>query len=209
VDGAFFNSGQSCCAVERVYVHEALWEPFVEGVVEAVHRYRLGDPLDPETSLGPMASAKGAEGVRRQVADAVADGATAHVERQLFPADRPGTAWLMPQVLTAVDHRMEVMREESFGPVVGLMPVAGDEEALRLMNDSRYGLSASIWTRDMEAARQLAERVKAGTVLANRCDYLDPFLAWTGIGDSGRGASLGRYGFEAVTRPRSFHLRSP
>jgi acyl-CoA reductase-like NAD-dependent aldehyde dehydrogenase len=115
----------------------------------------------------------------------------------------------MPQVLTGVDHDMAVMREESFGPVVGLMKVTGDEEALRLMNDSRFGLSASVWTRDLEAAARLAARVEAGTVLANRCDYLDPWLAWTGVGDSGRGASLGRYGFEAVTRPRSYHLRSP
>ncbi|HEX8639712.1 MAG TPA: aldehyde dehydrogenase family protein [Allosphingosinicella sp.] len=209
VDGAFFNSGQSCCAVERVYVHEAVWAPFLEQVVEAVHRYRLGDPLDPETSLGPMASARGADGVRRQVAEALAAGATALVERQLFPADRGDGAYLMPQVLTGVDHDMAVMREESFGPVVGLMKVTGDEEALRLMNDSRFGLSASVWTRDLEAAARLAARVEAGTVLANRCDYLDPWLAWTGVGDSGRGASLGRYGFEAVTRPRSYHLRSP
>jgi acyl-CoA reductase-like NAD-dependent aldehyde dehydrogenase len=208
-EGAFFNSGQSCCAVERVYVHEAVWAPFLDGFVEAAQAYRLGDPLDPETSLGPMASAKGAEGVRRQVEEALAGGATAHVERQLFPADRARSAYLMPQVLTGVDHSMRVMREETFGPVVGLMPVSGDEEALRLMNDSRYGLSASIWTRDLETAARLAARVEAGTVLANRCDYLDPYLAWTGVGDSGRGASLGRYGFEAVTRPRSYHLRSP
>ncbi|HWT12577.1 MAG TPA: aldehyde dehydrogenase family protein [Allosphingosinicella sp.] len=206
-DGAFYNSGQSCCAVERIYVHEAVWEPFLDGFVAAVQDYRLGDPLEPETSLGPMASARLAGQVRRQVAEAVTAGARTHVERQLFPADEEGTAYLMPQVLTAVDHGMAVMREESFGPVVGLMRVPDDGEAVRLMNDSALGLTASIWTADLEAAQRLAAQVEAGTVFANRCDYLDPELAWTGVKDSGRGASLGKYGYESVTRPKSFHLR--
>ena len=205
-DGAFYNSGQSCCAVERIYVHEGVWQPFLEGFVEAVHQYRLGDPLDPQTSLGPMSSAKLARQVRRQVADAVAAGAQSHVERQLFPRDEEGSAYLMPQVLTGVDHNMAVMREESFGPVVGLMPVRDDSEAVRLMNDSDLGLTASIWTNDLDTAGRLAAKVEAGTVFANRCDYLDPKLAWTGFKQSGRGASLGRYGFESVTRPKSFHL---
>jgi acyl-CoA reductase-like NAD-dependent aldehyde dehydrogenase len=208
VDGAFYNSGQSCCGIERIYVHEALWQPFVRRFVEAVHRYRLGNPLDEETSLGPMSSAALAGRVRRQVRDAVAAGAVAHVEPQLFPADEAGTAYLMPQVLTSVDHGMAVMREESFGPVVGMMAVSGDEEAVRLMNDSAYGLTASIWTGDLAAAERLAPRVEAGTVFANRCDYLDPRLAWTGMKESGRGASLGKYGYDSLTRPRSFHLRS-
>jgi acyl-CoA reductase-like NAD-dependent aldehyde dehydrogenase len=192
VDGSFYNSGQSCCGIERIYVHE----------------YRLGDPLDPDTSLGPLASARAAAGVRQQVRDAVDAGAQTQVERELFTSDKAGTAYLMPQVLTGVDHDMAVMREETFGPVVGIMPVKNDEEAVRLMNDSQYGLTASIWTRDLEAARALAPRVEAGTVFANRCDYLDPALAWTGVKNSGRGATLGRYGFESVTRPRSFHLRT-
>ncbi|MGA9581727.1 MAG: aldehyde dehydrogenase family protein [Allosphingosinicella sp.] len=208
VDGSFFNSGQSCCAVERIYVHEALWQPFLDRFVEAASRYRLGDPLDPETSLGPMASAKGAASVRRQIGQAVDSGASAHIDPQLYLGDCGDGPYLMPQVLTWVDHSMAVMREESFGPVVGIMQVAGDEEAVRLMNDSAYGLTASIWTSDVEAAERLAAQVEAGTVFANRCDYLDPTLAWTGVKDSGRGASLGRYGFESLTRPKSLHLRS-
>ncbi len=208
VDGAFYNSGQSCCGVERIYVHDAVWRPFLDRFVEAASQYRLGDPLEPETSLGPMASGRGAEQVREQVRQAVEAGATAHLPAQLFPRDRGEGAYLMPQVLTGVDHSMAVMREETFGPVVGIMKVADDEEAVRLMNDSAYGLTASIWTCDIEAARRLASQVEAGTVFANRCDYLDPVLAWTGVKESGRGASLGRLGFESVTRPKSLHLRS-
>jgi acyl-CoA reductase-like NAD-dependent aldehyde dehydrogenase len=207
VDGTFFNSGQCCCGIERIYVHEAVWEPFVGGFVEATQLYRLGNPLEEETTLGPMSSAGLASKVRCQVEEAVAAGAEAHISRQLFPADAPGMAYLMPQVLTGVDHGMALMREENFGPVVGIMKVGGDEEAVRLMNDSRYGLTASIWTSDVDAAERLARDVEAGTVLVNRCDYLDPALAWTGVKDSGRGASLGRYGYEAVTRPRSVHLK--
>jgi acyl-CoA reductase-like NAD-dependent aldehyde dehydrogenase len=207
-DGGFYNSGQSCCGVERIYVHEALWEPFLDGVVAAARTYRLGDPLDPATSLGPMATAKGAREVRRQVREALAAGAVAHVPPQLFPGDTGEGQYVMPQVLTGVDHDMAVMREETFGPVVGIMKVSGDEEAVRLMNDSAYGLTASIWTGDLEVAALLAPRIEAGTILVNRCDYLDPFLAWTGVKQSGRGASLGRYGFESVTRPRSLHVRS-
>lgn len=208
VDGGFYNSGQSCCGVERIYVHEAVWQPFLDGFVDLASQYRLGDPLDPETSLGPMASARGAASVREQVRQAIDAGATAHLPSQLFPADTGDGPYLMPQVLTGVDHSMAVMREETFGPVVGIMKVKDDEEALRLMNDSAYGLTASIWTRDLDAAERLAPRVEAGTVFANRCDYLDPLLAWTGVKHSGRGASLGRYGFESVTRPKSLHLRS-
>lgn len=207
VDGSFYNGGQSCCAVERIYVHDSVWQPFLDGFVETTRQYRLGDPLDPETSLGPLATAKAAAKVRDQVAAAVAAGARTHVDPMLFPADEPGTAYLMPQVLTGVNHDMAVMREETFGPVVGIMRVADDEEALRLMNDSDYGLAASIWTRDLDAANALAGRVEAGSVLVNRCDYLDPGLAWTGVKQSGRGASLGRWGFDSVTRPKSLHAR--
>jgi acyl-CoA reductase-like NAD-dependent aldehyde dehydrogenase len=208
VDGAFFNGGQSCCGVERIYVHEDNWRPFLERFVDGVHQYRLGTPLDAETSLGPMSSARLADQVRNQIAAAVEAGAQLHINPQLFPDDMPGTAYLMPQVLTKVDHSMAIMREETFGPVVGLMPVKDDAEAVRLMNDSPYGLTASIWTSDMDAAERLAVQIEAGTVFMNRCDYLDPALAWTGVKDSGRGASLGRYGYEAVTRPKSIYLRN-
>jgi len=206
-DGCFYNSGQSCCAVERVYVHEEIWQPFLDQMVEAACRYRLGDPLDAETDLGPMASAAGGSQVRKQVAEAVAAGATAHIEPQLFPADSGDGPYVMPQVLTGVDHKMALMREETFGPAVGLMKVANDAEAVTLMNDSDFGLTASIWTSDIGTADTLAPQIEAGTIFVNRCDYLDPRLAWTGVRRSGRGASLGRWGFEAVTRPRSFHLR--
>jgi acyl-CoA reductase-like NAD-dependent aldehyde dehydrogenase len=155
-----------------------------------------------------MASASGAASVREQVRRAMEAGAAAHIPSRLFPADSGDGAYLMPQVLTGVDHDMDVMREETFGPVVGLMKVTDDEEAVRLMNDSAYGLTASIWTGDLDTAGRLAARVEAGTVFANRCDYLDPLLAWTGVKHSGRGASLGRYGFDSVTRPKSLHLRS-
>jgi acyl-CoA reductase-like NAD-dependent aldehyde dehydrogenase len=208
VDGSFYNSGQSCCGVERIYVDESVWKPFVDDFVKAASRYRLGDPLDPEIGLGPMASARGAASVREQVLEAIAAGATAHIPSRLFPADSGEGPYLMPQVLTGVDHSMALMREETFGPVAAIMKVSGDDEAVRLMNDSRYGLTASIWTRDIDAAERLALQVEAGTVFANRCDYLDPFLAWTGVKDSGRGASLGRFGFDSVTRPKSLHLRS-
>ena len=208
VDGSFYNSGQSCCAVERIYVHEDVFGPFLDRFLEETRHYRLGDPLDPETSLGPMSSPALAAKVRHQADEAVNAGARAHIEHQWFPTDLPGSPYLMPQVLTQVDHGMAVMREESFGPVVGIMKVADDEKALRLINDSQYGLSASVWTRDEDAAIQLSSWIEAGTILANRCDYLDPHLAWTGVKLSGRGASLGRYGFEAVSRPKSLHFRS-
>ena len=207
VDGAFFNAGQSCCGIERVYVQRALFDRFVEAFVAKVKEYRLGDPLDPATTLGPMARARGADFVRDQTAEAVAMGARALIDPRAFPADRPGSPYLAPQVLVDVTHGMRVMSEESFGPVVGIMPVADDAEAVTRMNDSRYGLTASIWTGDPEAALALGDELETGTVFMNRCDYLDPALAWTGVKDSGRGVTLSRIGYEALTRPRSYHLR--
>jgi acyl-CoA reductase-like NAD-dependent aldehyde dehydrogenase len=207
VDGAFYNSGQSCCGVERIYVHASAYEAFVAGYAELVRRYRLGDPTDPEVDLGPMVRAEAAALVREQTAEAQANGARALVDARGFPADAPGTPYLAPQVLVDVDHSMRVMTEESFGPVVGIQRVRGDDEAVALMNDSAYGLTASVWTRDGEAALALGARVETGTFFMNRCDYLDPALAWTGVKDSGRGCTLSRLGFEALTRPKSFHLR--
>ncbi|HEX6317678.1 MAG TPA: aldehyde dehydrogenase family protein [Burkholderiales bacterium] len=203
VDGAYFNSGQSCCAVERIYVERRRFADFVDAFVALVKQYRLGDPMDPRTTLGPMVRAQAAEHVRAQIRDAVQKGARA----LLSTDDREGSAYLPPQVLVDVDHRMAVMTEETFGPVVGIQAVDGDDEAVRLMNDSRYGLTASIWTEDADAALAVGERVETGTWFMNRCDYLDPALAWTGVKDSGRGCTLSRLGLESFTRPKSFHLR--
>jgi acyl-CoA reductase-like NAD-dependent aldehyde dehydrogenase len=203
VDGAYFNSGQSCCAVERIYVHHSVYQPFVEAFVDLTRQYRLGNPLERETTLGPMVRTDAAESVRAQIRDALNRGAKSLVRSP----DKPGTPYLPPEVLIDVDHSMAVMTEETFGPVVGIQPVQNDDEAIRLMNDSRYGLTASIWTLDIAAALSIGERVETGTWFMNRCDYLDPALAWTGVKDSGRGCTLSRLGLETFTRPKSFHLK--
>ena len=207
VEGVCFNSGQSCCGTERIYVHESHFSTFVDGFTEVMKAYRLGDPTHPETNLGPMVRTRNADHVREQVAAAVASGAKALISEDHFPAASPGTPYLAPQVLIDVDHSMDIMSEETFGPVVGIMPVAGDAEALQLMNDSRYGLTAAIWTADSVAATALAEELETGTVFMNRCDYLDPELARVGVKDSGRGCTLSRVGFECLTRPKSHHFR--
>jgi len=207
VDGAFFNSGQSCCGIERIYVHESLYDAFVEGFVALTRKYRLGNPLDKGTNLGPMVRAAAADFVRGQIADAVNAGARSLIDPSEFPADEPGTPYMAPQVLVDVDHSMRVMTEESFGPVIGIMKVASDEEAIRLMNDSEFGLTASVWTRDAEAAIAVGDSVETGTWFMNRCDYLDPALAWTGVKNSGRGCTLSTVGYEQLTRPKSYHLR--
>lgn len=207
VDGAFFNSGQSCCGIERIYVHKDVYEPFVEGFKKLVADYQLGDPMDEATTLGPMVKDSAANFVRGQIKDAIADGATALIDSSAFSADVGNTAYLAPQVLIDVNHDMSVMTEESFGPVVGIQKVDSDEEAIALMNDSEYGLSASIWTADEEKALELADDIETGTCFMNRCDYLDPALAWVGVKNSGRGCTLSRMGYEHLTRPKSFHLR--
>uniref|UniRef100_UPI003BA9F2BC aldehyde dehydrogenase family protein n=1 Tax=Stappia sp. TaxID=1870903 RepID=UPI003BA9F2BC len=207
-DGAFFNAGQCCCGVERVYVHEKHYDQVVEGLVAFASNYKLGNPLEEATTLGPMAQARFAAHVREQTAEALRKGAKALVDPKLFPEDREGTAYLMPQVLVDVDHQMSVMREESFGPVVGVMKVRSDEEAIALMNDSPYGLTASIWTSDEAAAISIGDRVETGTVFMNRCDYLDPALVWTGVKETGKGAALSELGYLSLTRPKSYHLRT-
>ncbi len=207
VDGAFYNSGQCCCGIERIYVHDSLYDRFVEAYVAQTKGYVLGNPLDEATTLGPMAATRFAQTVRDQTAEALAKGAVPHLDPKSFPADRAGTPYLAPQVLTNVDHSMRVMVEESFGPVVGIMKVSSDEEAIRLMNDSPYGLTASIWTADIDVAEAIGDRVETGTVFMNRCDYVDPALAWTGVKDTGRGASLSEIGYAMLTRPKSYHLR--
>jgi acyl-CoA reductase-like NAD-dependent aldehyde dehydrogenase len=207
VDGSYFNAGQSCCAVERIYVHQDIYRPFVDGFIDLTRKYRLGNPLEPETTLGPMVRTSAAAFVRDQLAEAVRHGARAVIDEREFTAARDGTPYMAPQVLLDVDHGMRVMTEETFGPVVGLMAVKDDDEAVRLMNDSRYGLTASIWTSDVDAAIRIGDCVDTGTWFLNRCDYLDPALAWTGVKDSGRGCSLSRLGYESLTRPKSFHLR--
>jgi acyl-CoA reductase-like NAD-dependent aldehyde dehydrogenase len=207
VDGAMFNSGQSCCAVERIYVHQDVYDRFVEGAVELTKQYKLGNPLEAGITLGPMVRTEAADKARAHIAEALQKGAKALIDESVFPASKAGTPYLAPQILTGVDHSMLVMTEETFAPVIGIMPVKDDEKAIRLMNDSKYGLTASIWTTDVDAALQIGDQIETGTFYMNRCDYLDPALAWTGVKDSGRGCTLSRLGFEPFTRPKSFHLK--
>lgn len=208
VDGAYFNSGQSCCGLQRIYVHERVYGTFVDGFVELTRKYVLGNPLEEATTLGPVVRTTAADTIRAQIAASIEAGAKAAIPEEEFPASDPGTPYLAPQVLLEVDHSTPVMREEIFGPVAGIMKVQSDEQAIELMNDSAYGLTAAIWTSDAEAALSIGERVATGTWFMNRCDYLDPALAWVGVKDSGRGCTLSVVGYEHLTRPKSFHLRT-
>lgn len=208
MDGAFFNSGQSCCGIERVYVHESVYEEYIKQAVAWVSSLKLGRSDDPETTIGPVVNIKSAEFVRGQIKDATAQGAVAEIPAKFFPMDEAGTPYLAPQILTNVTHDMRVMTEESFGPVVGIQKVSSDKEAIALMNDSEFGLTASIFTLDIETGVALGQRVETGTFFINRCDYLDPELAWTGIKNSGRGCTLSTVGYEALTRPKSFHIKT-
>ena len=208
IDGAMFNAGQCCCGIERIYVTAALYDAFVQKAVAIVSEYKLGNPLETETTLGPMANVRFATEVRAQTAEAIASGATSMIDPALFPED-DGGAYLMPQILTNVTHDMRVMRDESFGPVVGIMKVSDDDEAIRLMNDSDFGLTASLWTADTARAAAIGRQIETGTVFMNRADYLDPGLCWTGCKDTGRGAALSSLGYQSLTRPKSYHLKMP
>ena len=206
VDGSFFNSGQSCCGVERIYVHADVYDRFVRDFVEVARSWTLGNPLEADTVVGPMATGRFADLVRGQTLEALRKGAKAHLNWK-HSRDADGSPYLAPEVLTDVNHQMAVMREESFGPVVGIMKVRDDSEAIELMNDSPYGLTASIWTEDLRAAARIGAKVETGTVFANRCDYLDPALVWTGVKDTGKGGALSEIGYANLTQPKSYHLR--
>ncbi len=207
VDGAFYNAGQSCCGIERIYVHASLYDRFVAAYVAQTHRYVVGNPLDGNTTLGPLVNPAAVQHVREQVERALAAGARVATDPSRFRVPDLSGCYLEPAVVVDVDHSMDLMHEETFGPSIGIMKVADDQAAVALMNDSAYGLTGSVWTQDDERAIALAEQVEAGTVYQNRCDYLDPRLCWTGIKDSGFGCSLSELGFQQVTRPKSFHLR--
>jgi acyl-CoA reductase-like NAD-dependent aldehyde dehydrogenase len=206
-DGAFFNAGQSCCGIKRIYVDASRYDDFVAGVVELTNKYRLGSPLDPGTTIGPVVRTAAADAIRAQVRDAVSRGAQQLINEASFSASAAGTPYLAPQVLVGVDHSMAIMREETFGPAVGIMKVNSDEEAIRLMNDSDFGLTAAIYSADAARAEALGDLLETGTVFLNRCDYLDPALAWTGVKNSGRGCTLSSVGFEQLTRPKSYHFK--
>jgi len=208
VDGAYFNSGQSCCGLQRIYVHERVYGAFVDGFVDLTRKYVLGNPLEQATTLGPVVRAAAAETIRAQIAASINAGGRPVIEETEFAASRAGTPYLAPQLLLDVNNSTPVMREEIFGPVAGIMKVQSDEQAIGLMNDSAYGLTAAIWTSDADAALSIGDRVETGTWFMNRCDYLDPALAWVGVKDSGRGCTLAVVGYEHLTRPKSFHLRT-
>ena len=208
VDGSYFNSGQSCCGIERIYVHESIYEKFVTQFAQTVMEYNLGNPTSPEVTLGPMVSSKVAAKVKAHIQDAIDKGARRIIDTSDFPKHL-GEQYMPPQVLVGVDHTMDIMTEETFGPVVGIMPVKDDEQAIAFINDSQYGLTASIWTADDEKAVEIGDQIECGTVFMNRCDYLDPALAWTGVKHSGKGCTLSPLAFDQFVRPKSYHLRIP
>lgn len=208
VDGAFFNSGQSCCGIQRIYVARPQYEEFVERAVALTNTYVLGNPLHADTTLGPVVRARAAADIREVIAEAVAAGAQNLIDPSHFQNASKSSPYVAPALLTRVNHRMRVMNDECFGPVVGIMPVDTDDEAVALMNDSPYGLTAAVFTQDEDAALALGRQVRTGTFFMNRCDYLDPALAWTGVKNTGRGVSLSVVGYEQLTQAKSFHLRS-
>jgi acyl-CoA reductase-like NAD-dependent aldehyde dehydrogenase len=204
-DGAFYNTGQSCCSVERIYVHEAIHDAFVDAFVAEVQSYRIGDPMDEATYIGPLTRRAQLDVLRRQVADARRKGASLLCGGSAIK--RKGS-WFAPTVLANVDHSMLVMREESFGPIIGIQAVADDAAAIELMNDTEYGLTAGVYTHDAARARRILSRVHAGSVYWNCCDRVSPRLPWSGLKHSGIGLTLGTMGIQAFTRPKAWHLRS-
>ncbi|WP_051560001.1 aldehyde dehydrogenase family protein [Marinobacterium jannaschii] len=209
LEGAFYNSGQSCCAIERLYLHKDICQAFIDRAVAAAYHYQPGRPDHPDTVLGPMVNARAAQRVRAQAADALAKGGVALLDSARFSADQPGSAYLAPQLIAHADHSMTLMTEETFGPLLGIMQVADDDEAIRLMNDSDYGLTAALYSRDIDSAVNIGNRLHCGTLFLIRCDYLDPALAWSGTKGSGRGCSLSSLGYQQLTRPQSYNLNGP
>ncbi|KAL7271935.1 hypothetical protein RUND412_005279 [Rhizina undulata] len=207
VDGAVFNSGQSCCSVERVYVHESIYDEFLQKVQGVLSNYILGDPMDKSTHLGPVVSTRSAKAIEAQIADAVKKGARILTPDVFKTGTALGPNFVRPELVADCTHEMAIMKEETFGPTIPVMKVSDDKEAVGLMNDSEFGLTASIWTKDVERGQELADAVEAGTVFVNRCDYPSPDLAWTGWKDSGRGVTLSKFGFDAFVRLKSFHLK--
>ena len=205
-DGAMYNTGQSCCSVERIYVHESIYDAFVTAFVATVKTFTLGDPMSDGTYIGAVTRAPQLDVLEAQVADAKAKGARLLTGGTRLPG--PGN-WFEPTVLADVDHTMALMQEESFGPIMGIQKVSGDAEAVALMNDTRYGLTAGVFTRDEVRAKSILAQVNAGTVYWNCCDRVSPRLPWSGHGDSGVGLTLSTYGIQAFTRPKAWHLRQP
>ena len=206
VEGGFYNAGQSCCGIERVYVHETIYDKFLEATVEETRNYQPGDPMVKDTSLGPMAQPTSVPFLEKQIDEAKSSGARILTGGSATQFDGKGR-FFSPTIVADTDHSMSIAKEESFGPVIAIQKVSSDQQAIEKMNDSAFGLTASIWTSDIERGRKLLPQLEAGTVFLNRADYLDPHLAWTGVKDSGKGASLSALGFHAVTRPKSYHLR--
>ena len=207
VDGSYYNSGQSCCGIERIYVDENIFDKFVDAFKTQTEKYILNNPLDESTNLGPVVKKSAANSIRDQVSKAIQNGAKNIIDETKFTIDNSDNCYVSPSALINVDHSMEFMQEETFGPTVGIMKVKNEQDAATLMNDSPYGLTASIWTSDKEFASKFGNGIQTGTFFMNRCDYLDPGLAWTGVKDTGMGVTLSVLGFDHLTRAKSYHLR--